>query len=252
MIGKHYILTGATSGLGKSILTLLLDKQVHVTVLVRNPKKLASLQQKFGKTQLTIISCDLQSQSQILNLKDTFQGQTIDGIIYSAGLGYFKAIDQHTNAEMLETYALNIINFNLLLNILQPYLTQKPKIVGIGSQSAFLTQAYAAHYGASKAAFNQVLNALRIERPNYHVLTVNTGPIATPFHEKADPTLSFAKKYKHLMLDPNHLATQIIDAMITGKTEINAPKWMHILLRIYQISPRFIERHFTFLFKNKA
>ncbi|MDN8849071.1 short-chain dehydrogenase, partial [Staphylococcus aureus] len=75
-----------------------------------------------------------------------------------------------------------------------------PTIVGIGSQSAFLTQAYAAHYGASTAAFNQVLNALRIEKPNYHVLTVNTGPIATPFHEKADPSLAFAQKYKSIML----------------------------------------------------
>ncbi|SCT03304.1 SDR family NAD(P)-dependent oxidoreductase [Staphylococcus caeli] len=252
MIGKHYILTGATSGLGKSILTLLLEKQAYVTVLVRHPEKLKSLHQYLDKTRLTIVTCDLQSQSEILNLKHTFQGQSIDGIIYSAGLGYFKAIDQHTNSEMLETYTLNVINFNLLLNTLQPFLVSQCKIIGIGSQSAFLTQAYAAHYGASKAAFNQVLNALRIERPHYHVLTVNTGPIATPFHEKADPSLSFAKKYKHLMLDPDYLAKQIIDGMITGKTEINAPKWMHVLLRFYQLSPRLIEKYFTFLFKNKA
>lgn len=252
MIGKHYILTGATSGLGKSILILLLDKQAHVTVLVRQPDKLTSLRQNFDNSRLTIIPCDLQSQSQILNLKNAFQGQSIDGIIYSAGLGHFKAIDQHSKTEMLETYALNVINFNLLLNTLQPFLVEKPKIVGIGSQSAFLTQAYAAHYGASKAAFNQVLNALRIERPHYHVLAVNTGPIATPFHEKADPSMSFAVKYKHLMLDPDHLAKQIIHAMITGKAEINAPKWMHLLLRIYQLSPRLIEKYFTFLFKNKV
>ena len=40
MIGKHYVLTGGTSGLGQSILQSLLHKSVYVTVLARNPEKL--------------------------------------------------------------------------------------------------------------------------------------------------------------------------------------------------------------------
>ncbi|PHK49255.1 SDR family NAD(P)-dependent oxidoreductase [Staphylococcus edaphicus] len=251
MIGRHYVLTGGTSGLGQSILHILLQKQVYVTVLVRNPDKLKMLQSKYGSSQLTILQCDLQSPAQIANLSSQFKGETIDGIIYSAGLGYFKSMDQHTNKDMLDTYTLNLINFNLLLTTLQPHLSQMPTIVGIGSQSAFLTQAYAAHYGASKAAFNQVLNALRIEKPNYHVLTVNTGPIATPFHAKADPSLAYSQKYKKIMLNSDKLAEQIINGIITKKIEINKPRWMHMMLKIYQLAPRFIEKHFTFLFKNK-
>lgn len=153
---------------------------------------------------------------------------------------------------MQETYMLNVISFNSLLTTLQPHFSRMPTIVGIGSQSAFLTQASAAHYGASKAAFNQVLNALRIEKPNYHVLTVNTGPIATPFHEKADPSLTYSKKYKKIMLNSDKLAQRIVNAIITQKEEINAPSWLHHLLRIYQLAPRFIEKHFTFLFNNKS
>ncbi|AID42722.1 SDR family NAD(P)-dependent oxidoreductase [Staphylococcus xylosus] len=248
MIGKHYVLTGGTSGLGQSLLEILLSKQVHVTVLARNPQK---IKKKYDSSLLTVIKCDLQSQEQILNLKNEFNEKAIDGIIYSSGLGYFKSIEQHSTEEMLETYNLNVVNFNTLLTTLQPFFSQFPTIVGIGSQSAFLTQAYAAHYGASKAAFNQVLNALRIEKPNYHVLTVNTGPIATPFHEKADPSLSFAQRYKSIMLDPDELAHKIIIGMLSKKQEINEPKWMHLFLRIYQIAPRFVEKHFTFLFKNK-
>lgn len=40
MIGKQYVLTGGTSGLGQSLLEILLSKQVHVTVLARNPQKI--------------------------------------------------------------------------------------------------------------------------------------------------------------------------------------------------------------------
>ncbi|UUY78250.1 SDR family NAD(P)-dependent oxidoreductase [Staphylococcus saprophyticus] len=252
MIGRHYVLTGASGGLGKSILHILLQKQVYVTALVRDVNKLKPLQLKYGSSHLKIIQCDLQSTSQIVQLSNHFKGQSIDGIIYSSGLGYFKSIDQHTIEEMQETYMLNVISFNSLLTTLQPHFSRMPTIVGIGSQSAFLTQASAAHYGASKAAFNQVLNALRIEKPNYHVLTVNTGLIATPFHEKADPSLTYSKKYKKIMLNSDKLAQRIVNAIITQKEEINAPSWMHHLLRIYQLAPRFIEKHFTFLFNNKS
>ncbi|HLR19665.1 MAG TPA: SDR family NAD(P)-dependent oxidoreductase [Staphylococcus sp.] len=252
MIGKHYVLTGATSGLGKSLLIALLNKHVFVTVLVRNPQKLNGILAQYGTKQLSVVQCDLQSQEQILRLKDYFQGKSIDGLIYSSGLGYFKSVDQHSVDEMLETYKLNVVHFNLLLTTIQPYLSAYPTIVGIGSQSAFLTQAYAAHYGASKAAFNHVLNALRIEKPNYHILTVNTGPIATPFHEKADPSLVFAQKYKNIMLHPDKLANQIIDSMIFAKTEINEPKWMYYTLKLYNLAPRIIEKRFTKLFKNKV
>ncbi|NWK83514.1 SDR family NAD(P)-dependent oxidoreductase [Staphylococcus sp. GSSP0090] len=252
MIGRHYVVTGGSSGLGKSILDILLQKQVYVTALVRDVNKLKPLQLKYGSSHLTLIQCDLQSTTQITELTNHFKGQTIDGIIYSSGLGYFKSIDQHTIEEMHETYMLNVISFNTLLTTLTPYLNRMPTIVGIGSQSAFLTQASAAHYGASKAAFNQILNALRIEKPNYHVLTVNTGPIATPFHEKADPSLTYANKYKKIMLNSDKLAQRIIKGIITQKDEINAPRWMHYLLRIYQLAPRFLEKHFTFLFNNKS
>lgn len=251
MIGKHFILTGGTSGLGKAILKTLLTKKVHVTVLARNPEKLKQFKTQYNTEHLNIIKCDLQSQQEIMDLKNYFQHQTIDGLIYCSGLGYFKSIEDHTSIEMFETYKLNVLHFNLLMKVVQPAFSKNPIIVGIGSQAAFISQGYAAHYGASKAAFNQLLNALRIEKPNYHIMSVNTGPIATPFHEKADPSMKFAKKYRDIMLDPEKLANQIIEGIIRQKLEINQPRWMHNLLKIYQLMPRFIEKNLTSLFKNK-
>ncbi|GEQ02549.1 SDR family NAD(P)-dependent oxidoreductase [Staphylococcus ureilyticus] len=252
MIGKHFILTGGTSGLGKAILKTLLTKKVHVTVLARNPEKLKQFITQYNTEHLNIIKCDLQSQQEIINLKKYFQHQTIDGLIYCSGLGYFKSIEDHTSVEMFETYKLNVLHFNLLMKVIQPAFSKNPIIVGIGSQAAFISQGYAAHYGASKAAFNQLLNALRIEKPNYHIMTVNTGPIATPFHEKADPTMKFAKKYSDIMLDPEKLANQIIEGIIRQKLEINQPRWMHNLLKIYQLMPRFIEKTLLHYLKTKG
>ncbi|MEJ7312160.1 short-chain dehydrogenase, partial [Staphylococcus epidermidis] len=81
------------------------------------------------------------------------------------------------------------------------------------------------HYGASKAAFNQVLNALRLEEPKLHVMSVNTGPIDTPFHQKADPSLSYFNQYRSIMIHSNQLAQHIVEGIIKEKQEINAPTW---------------------------
>ena len=80
-----------------------------------------------------MLTCDLQDKNAISMLPQYIDTQ-IDGIIYSLGLGYFKSISQHSTNEMLETYEVNIIGFNLLLHALLPYLSKHASIVGISSQ----------------------------------------------------------------------------------------------------------------------
>ena len=75
--------------------------------------------------------------------------------------------------------------------MIQPQLVKAAYIVGISSQAALVSQANAAHYGASKAGFSAVLNALRLN-PELKVLNVQPGPIDTPF-QNADPTLKYFK-----------------------------------------------------------
>ncbi|MBF7017058.1 SDR family NAD(P)-dependent oxidoreductase [Staphylococcus durrellii] len=251
MKGQHYIMTGATSGLGLALLKTLLKQQVRVTVLARTPQKIAELTNKINSNQLTIIKCNLLNIDDINSITAQLSASKIDGLIYSSGVGYFKSIEAHSTEEILETYQLNLVNFNVLFKALLPYFAHNASIVGIGSQAAYSTQAYAAHYGASKAAFIQLLNALRLEHPSFHVMTVNTGPVNTPFHNHADPTLQYAKKYQRIMLDPSRLAQDIIDGINQKKVEINQPRWMYILLKFYNLAPRIYERLFPFAFKNK-
>lgn len=190
MIGKHYIVTGGTSGLGLDIVKQLLKRGAHVTVLARNIEKFNQIDFQNDQKHVEVIQCNLQHREDISQLEDKIN-TPVDGLIYSSGLGYFKSIDNYTAEEMIETYDVNLIGFNLLYKVLRPQFVQHAHIIGISSQAVFVTQANAAHYGASKAAFNAVLNALRIEEPQFHIMSVNPGPIDTPFHEKADPTLSF-------------------------------------------------------------
>lgn len=250
MIGQHYIVTGGTSGLGLSLVHQLLKRGVHVTILARNITKFNQIDFKNYSKNVNVIKCDLQQRKDIYQLAEKIT-VPVNGFIYSSGLGYFKSINNHTLDEVIETYDVNLVSFNLLYQILRPKLVKHAHIIGISSQAAFVTQANAAHYGASKAALTAVLNALRLEEPELHIMAVHPGPIDTPFHKKADPSLTFFNKYKLIMIDSKQLAERIILGILKNKDEINQPGWMHHILKFYQLAPRILEKLLPNLFKSK-
>lgn len=250
MIGQHYIVIGGTSGLGLSLVHQLLKRGAHVTVLARNISKFNQIDFRSHSKNINVIQCNLQQREDIYQLSEKIKAP-VNGFIYSSGLGYFKSINNHTLDEVIETYDVNLVSFNLMYQILRPKLVKHAHIIGISSQAAFVTQANAAHYGASKAALTAVLNALRLEEPELHIMAVHPGPIDTPFHKKADPSLAFFNKYKFIMIDAEQLAERIILGILKNKKEINQPGWMHNILKLYHLAPRTLENCLPNLFKNK-
>ena len=80
-----------------------------------------------------MLTCDLQDKMLLACYHNiSILKLTVSFIV---GLGYFKSISQHSTNEMLETYEVNIIGFNLLLHALLPYLSKHASIVGISSQA---------------------------------------------------------------------------------------------------------------------
>lgn len=123
MIGQHYIVTGGTSGLGLEIVKQLLEKGVFVTVIARNESKFNDIDFGSYQSKVTMVHCDLQNREAIANITSTIK-YPINGLIYSSGLGYFKSVTHHSTEEMIETYDVNLISFNLLYNVLRPYFSK--------------------------------------------------------------------------------------------------------------------------------
>ena len=61
MLGKHYIVTGGTSGLGLEI-TKRLIKKAHVTILARNKEKYKQINFKPFEKRVQMLTCDLQDK----------------------------------------------------------------------------------------------------------------------------------------------------------------------------------------------
>lgn len=238
MLGKTYLMTGGTSGLGKSLVDELISRGCFVIVLARNEEKLKQLTAEYPG-QVTGMMLDMTNREAISRL--TFEHQ-FDGFINNAGLGYFKSFDAHSAEEIYEILTVNLTNAALLLHQVLPHLRSGGTVINISSQAARVTTPYGAVYAASKAGLSSLANALRLEYPGLHFLTVQTGPIATNFFQRADESGRYDVLTKRMQLNSERLAEEIIEAAAAHRLEVNRPRWMHYGLSIYHLMPRFTER----------
>ncbi|TDM04305.1 SDR family NAD(P)-dependent oxidoreductase [Macrococcus carouselicus] len=252
MIGKKYILTGGTGGLGQSLLSELIGRGATVLVLGRNERKLKVLQELYPQ-QLEVYLIALDDLPAVRGLAASLinKGETYDGIINNAGYGYFKSFADHSADEIVAMMNVNVTHPAVLLKELIPLVRPGASVVNIVSQSARVATPFGSVYAASKAALLSLSNALRLEYPDLHVMTVSTGPVETDFFSRADVSGHYSEKTKSIQLDCDSLAAQIVQAIADKKNEVNRPRWMHHSLTLYQIAPRAIEKLFRPLFLSK-
>lgn len=249
MIGKHYLITGATGSLGECLITHLNKRGAFVTIVVRNKEKAAQLQLRHKNIKKVII-LDLANTKEVENFSfdNTYK---YDGIINNAGVGYFKDNDSHSQIEIQNIYNINLVNLIIFLNSCMSILKRGASIVNIASLSGKVTTPYASHYAASKAGLIHFTNALRLEQEHLHIMTVNTGPFVSQFHSIADPTGTFEKLTQSIQLDIDDLANSIAEGIIHKDIELNKPEWMDLGLRIYGLAPRTFEKIFKKAFLSK-
>lgn len=91
LAGNHVVLTGASSGLGLASAIALAEAQANLTLVIRDPKKVAPLQatlkQETGRTDIRIELADLSLMSEVDRLTELLcaEGKPIDVLINNAG-----------------------------------------------------------------------------------------------------------------------------------------------------------------------
>lgn len=133
---KNIVITGATNGIGLSVVRQLVDKNFQIYLIGKNKEKGNKIINEFNKTNLNYINCDLSELSEIKNLISKLKKlNKIDILINNAGAIFSKRI---LNSEKIEkTFMLNHLSyFYLTLGLINKLkLSKNPMIINVASQA---------------------------------------------------------------------------------------------------------------------
>jgi NAD(P)-dependent dehydrogenase (short-subunit alcohol dehydrogenase family) len=89
--------------------------------------------------------------------------------------------------DLRTTFETNVVAQVGLLQALLPHLRPGAAVIAITSDAAVEAYEGWGAYGASKAAFEQIVHVLAAERPDLRVLRVDPGDMATAMYAEAAP-----------------------------------------------------------------
>ncbi|MDO8909493.1 MAG: SDR family NAD(P)-dependent oxidoreductase [Pseudohongiella sp.] len=247
---KRIWITGAGSGIGRSLALLYAAQGHKVIISGRTLDKLQHVADEFSAAPtnpaagasgnagnivpLVFDVTDAQSVEQTTTQLSHYTDY-LDLVILSAGTceylrrGY---LDPALFKRVLDTNFFGLINsINAALPLLQK-APRRPHLAGVCSLAAFIGFPRAEAYGASKAAAQYLLHSVRTDYTDLMDVTViNPGFVTTPMTAANDFPMPFEMK-------ADEAAKRISSALNNRPLEFNFPRRLTATLRLAQLFKR--------------
>ena len=204
-MGQVVLVTGASSGLGKSIAFHLHDLGYKVYGTSRNPKQYSD-SFPFALLQLDVTQSESISK---LILEITQHETSIDVLINNAGVGITGPVEETSLDAMRANFETNFFGPLAMIQAVLPTMRKHTfgKIINITSIAGYMGLPFRGAYSASKGALNIITEALRMEiaAQGIEVMTLAPGDYATDiasrrFHAPVVKNSAYEKTYQ-LSLD---------------------------------------------------
>ena len=185
MKGRCIIVSGSSSGIGRSISEILLKAGAEVIGLARNHKKFDPESKNYKPYEVDI--------SDTKNLSQTFSTvlsayPKVDGFVSSAGFGDFKGLENFSSDKITAYVNTNLVSHMILTKLLIPKMKKynSGKIIFIGSEAALRGSQKGSLYNTVKFGLRGFSQAIREEcsGSKVHVSLINPGMVRTNFFDK--------------------------------------------------------------------
>lgn len=192
MTHKHYLITGATSGIGLATAKALAAEGHQLYITGRDGSRLAQAKADIGHLNgrdVATLLCDSGNLEQIDAMAQALKadGVTLDGVVLNAGIFFPQAFAQLTEANLDQTMDVNFKGPMFTLHSLLPCLNNPASVVFTSSVAVCKGFAGGAVYSASKAAFEAAARVMNLELAGQgiRVNSVRPGVTATEIQGKA-------------------------------------------------------------------
>lgn len=231
--GKKYVVTGASSGIGRSTAILLSQQGGQVVLIARDKERLEETRLAMEGDNHLIISADLGEMEDMTELFDAAvaDGKKLDGLVHCAGISSLLPLSALKRNKIEECMKINFYAFLELTRLFaKKKYGNKGSIVAVSSIAACQPDKCQTLYSASKAALNSAIQSLAIELADkgIRVNSIMPGVVNTKMIQNGDDFLD--EKLKEVMekqllgiIEPEEIAEAILfllseaSGMITGR-----------------------------------
>ena len=199
-MSKVVLVTGASSGIGKSIASFLSEKGYKVYGTSRNPKNA----QNFS---FSLIALDVTKPETITKAVDKIianEGK-LDVLINNAGKGITGPIEDTPTEEMKANFDTNFFGPIDVMKAVLPQMRKQKNglIINVTSIAGYMGLPFRGLYSATKGALELVTEATRMEVKQFGINVVNVAPgdfatniAAGRYHTPVFETSAYKEKYQ--------------------------------------------------------
>ncbi|ETN95602.1 SDR family oxidoreductase [Zhouia amylolytica] len=235
-MSKVVLITGGSSGIGKSIAEFLTNKGFVVYGTSRNPDRVKE------DLSFNLVRLDVGDTASIQSAVDTIvsKEKRLDIVINNAGVGITGPIEETPREEIHKVFSTNLYGpIEVMKAVLPPMRKQKQGlIINITSIAGYMGLPYRGLYSASKGALELVTEAMRMETKDFGVQITNLAPgdfatniasgryhapvlTGSPYEKPYGDTLNLINEHVDDGGDPNDVAETVYKIINTTKPKVH-------------------------------
>jgi short-subunit dehydrogenase len=238
---KVILITGASSGIGKSTAKLLLSEGHVVYGSARRTDKMADLKDG-GVTVIKIDVTDDASMVAGVNRIIKEQGR-IDVLINNAGYGSFGSLEDVPMSEARRQFEVNVFGLGRMTQLVLPHMRKQKSgiIINVSSTGGIITTPFGGWYQSSKFAVEGLSDTLRkdVKRFGIEVVVIEPGAVESEWASIAmdhlskissEPYQDTAKKVSKAFVDAYKNASDpmVIAKVISKAIKVKKPKTRYV------------------------
>ena len=210
------LITGASSGIGRSFAYLLASRGYDLVLVARRKKRLDDIK-KSVNVNVDIIDMDISTTFNCHKLYNMVKGMDIDIVINAAGFGLIGEFNDTNLDRELDMVDLNVKSVHVLTKLFLNDFIKKNSgyILNVASIAAFEPGPLMATYYASKSYVYNLSVAINYElkknKSNVYVGVLCPGPVDTEFNKVANV------KFNLKSLDSDYVASYALNKMFKKK-----------------------------------
>lgn len=222
---KFVLITGASSGIGESLMVEFMKNGYPIVAVARDRAKLQNVVDKYNSVypvEIIPIAKDLTNENSPQEIYDELKEKEIEIeiLVNNAGVGFGGLFAEIPIEKMIEIIRLDVEALTRMTRLFLPDMIKRDngKILNVSSIAGFEPGPLMAIYHAAKAFVLSLSEALieELDETNVTVTCLAPGPVDTDFFRRADLLESRVAHSDMLML-PEQVASEAYEGLMQGQ-----------------------------------